>query len=174
MRATNYGVLASHCSGFSCGDPWAWLLHSMWNLPRPGIEPVSSALAGGFLATGPPGKYLPWYLENNTCLSIFIGWLMGLWWRQPHDCYRLRQFRLKTILTWQITHTHASFKDHLNITKPCQGGVSWVHRGLREFRQLVQHQHSWWGTNESRICLPVYDLSSEWQMPSGNPGEKKR
>ena len=29
----------------------------MWNLPGPGIEPVFSALAGGFLATEPPGKF---------------------------------------------------------------------------------------------------------------------
>ena len=28
----------------------------MWDLPEPGIEPVSPALAGGFLTTGPPGK----------------------------------------------------------------------------------------------------------------------
>ena len=28
----------------------------MWNLPGPGIEPVSPALAGGFLTTAPPGK----------------------------------------------------------------------------------------------------------------------
>ena len=25
-------------------------------VPRPGIEPMSSALEGGFLTTGPPGK----------------------------------------------------------------------------------------------------------------------
>ena len=30
----------------------------MWNLPGPGIEPVSSTLAGGFLSTVPPGKSL--------------------------------------------------------------------------------------------------------------------
>ena len=30
----------------------------MWDLPRPGIEPVSPALAGGFLATVPLGKPL--------------------------------------------------------------------------------------------------------------------
>ena len=30
----------------------------MWDLPRSGIEPVSSALAGGFFTTKPPGK--PW------------------------------------------------------------------------------------------------------------------
>ena len=28
----------------------------MWNLPGPGIKPLSSALAGGFLCTRPPGK----------------------------------------------------------------------------------------------------------------------
>ena len=28
----------------------------MWDLPRPGLEPVSPALAGRFLTTAPPGK----------------------------------------------------------------------------------------------------------------------
>ena len=28
----------------------------MWDLPRPGLEPMSPALAGGFLTTAPPGK----------------------------------------------------------------------------------------------------------------------
>ena len=28
----------------------------MWNLPRPGMEPVSPALPGRFLTTGPPGS----------------------------------------------------------------------------------------------------------------------
>ena len=28
----------------------------MWGLPRPGIQPVSPALAGRFLSTAPPGK----------------------------------------------------------------------------------------------------------------------
>ena len=39
----------------SCGA-WAWLLRSMWDLPRPGIVPVSPAVAGGFLTIAPPGK----------------------------------------------------------------------------------------------------------------------
>ena len=30
--------------------------HSMWNLPRPGTEPVSPALVGRFLSTLAPGK----------------------------------------------------------------------------------------------------------------------
>ena len=32
------------------------LLHSTWDLPGPGIEPVSSALADGLLSTAPPRK----------------------------------------------------------------------------------------------------------------------
>ena len=39
----------------SCGS-WAQLLYGMWDLPRPGLEPVSPALAGRFSATVPPGK----------------------------------------------------------------------------------------------------------------------
>ena len=68
---------ASHCGGFSllrstgalgmpasvvvarglssCGAR-ASLLHGMWDLHGPGLEPVSPALAGGFLTTAPPWK----------------------------------------------------------------------------------------------------------------------
>ena len=39
----------------SCGA-WAQSLCGMWDLPRPGLESVSPALAGRFLTTAPPGK----------------------------------------------------------------------------------------------------------------------
>ena len=39
----------------SCGSR-AQSLHGMWDLPRPGLEPVSPALAGRFSTTAPPGK----------------------------------------------------------------------------------------------------------------------
>ena len=39
----------------NCGSR-AQLLRGMWDLPRPGLEPVSPALAGRFLTTAPPGK----------------------------------------------------------------------------------------------------------------------
>ena len=41
----------------SCGSR-AQSLCSMWDLPRPGLEPVSPALAGRFSTTAPPGKPL--------------------------------------------------------------------------------------------------------------------
>ena len=39
----------------SCGSR-AQLLRGMWDLPRPGLEPVYPALAGRFSTTAPPGK----------------------------------------------------------------------------------------------------------------------
>ena len=41
----------------SCGSR-AQLLRGMWDPPRPGLEPVSPAPAGGFSTTAPPGKPL--------------------------------------------------------------------------------------------------------------------
>ena len=61
----------------SCGSR-AQLLHSMWDLPRPGLEPVSPALAGRFSTTASPGK--PSHVLNTfakLCLNklpIFKNW----------------------------------------------------------------------------------------------------
>ena len=43
------------CRLSNCGSR-AQLLRSMWDLPRPGLEPVSPASAGRFSTTAPPGK----------------------------------------------------------------------------------------------------------------------
>ena len=50
----------------SCGAQ-AQLLHGMWDLPGPGIESMSPALAGGFLTNAPPGNSLKFsfYSEEN-------------------------------------------------------------------------------------------------------------
>ena len=45
------------CRLSNCGSR-AQLLRSMWDPPRPGLEPVSPALAGRFSTTVPPGKPL--------------------------------------------------------------------------------------------------------------------
>ena len=79
------GVRTSHCGGFSCRRAQALgcigfsscafglsscgvqaqLPCSMWNLPRPGTEPRSPAVAGEFLSTGPPGKAHPESLKKK-------------------------------------------------------------------------------------------------------------
>ena len=43
------------CRLSNCGSR-AQSLRGMWDLPRPGLEPVSSAMAGRFSTTAPPGK----------------------------------------------------------------------------------------------------------------------
>ena len=51
------GSRVLECRLSSCGAR-AQLLRGMWDLPGPGLEPVSPALAGGLLTTVPPGKSL--------------------------------------------------------------------------------------------------------------------
>ena len=48
----------------SCGA-WAQLLRGMRDPPRPGLEPVSLALAGRFLTTVPPGKPEKHFFKTN-------------------------------------------------------------------------------------------------------------
>ena len=87
------GTQASHCGGFSCCraqalgaqtsvgmvrrlssfGSWAQLLCSFWDLPRPGIELVSPALAGGFLSTVPTRKSCFCFLGEP--LYFFPQWL---------------------------------------------------------------------------------------------------
>ena len=51
------------CRLSSCGSR-VQLLRGMWDLPRPGLEPASPALAGRFSPTVPPGKPLCYFLIN--------------------------------------------------------------------------------------------------------------
>ena len=48
----------------SCGSR-AQLLCGMWDLPKPGLEPASPALAGGFSTTAPPGKPASFILNTS-------------------------------------------------------------------------------------------------------------
>ena len=56
----------------------AQLLHGMWDLPRPGLEPVSPALAGRFSTTAPPGKPCIFIfnvdMDKPQFLYLFICW----------------------------------------------------------------------------------------------------
>ena len=54
-RLSSYGSRALEHRLSSCGT-WAQLLRGMWDLPGPGLEPMSPALAGGFSTTAPPRK----------------------------------------------------------------------------------------------------------------------
>ena len=59
----------------------------MWDLPGLGLEPVSPALAGGFLTTAPPGKPLMWtifkvfteFVTTLFLLYVLVPWPRGMW-----------------------------------------------------------------------------------------------
>ena len=67
----SWPLVAEHrlqtCRLSNCGSR-AQLLRGMWDLPRPGLEPVSPALAGRFSTTVPPGKPYAgsslWYMRS--------------------------------------------------------------------------------------------------------------
>ena len=63
LRCVGFSLqsMGSRCAGFSSCGTRAQLLHGMWDLPRPGIEPESPALAGRFLTTAPPGRTHSWH-----------------------------------------------------------------------------------------------------------------
>ena len=44
----------------------------MWDLPGPGLEPMSPALGGGFLTTAPPGKSLPLFSLTEIFIEIIV------------------------------------------------------------------------------------------------------
>ena len=80
----------------NCGS-WAHLLRGVWDLPRPGLEPVSPALAGRLSTTAPPGK--PWKFFNSGVSTIaeklpedtFQRQYGGIGWggRRPYNEYEM-------------------------------------------------------------------------------------
>ena len=47
----------------------------MWDLPGPGPEPTSPALAGGFLTTAPPVKSQGGFVKKNYLINYLLVWL---------------------------------------------------------------------------------------------------
>ena len=80
---------APDCGLRSCGS-WAMLPLGMWDLPRPGTEPVSPVMTGGFLTTGSLGKSKkPVSLCNSLksgIKSLLIIWF-SLWNITPYFTY---------------------------------------------------------------------------------------
>ena len=71
LFVAEHGLQACRLS--SCGAG-AQLFYGMWDLPRPGIEPMSPALADGFLTTAPPGK--SHFLKKNFIYLFMLCWVL--------------------------------------------------------------------------------------------------
>ena len=104
----------------SCGSQ-AQLLRSMWDLPRPGLEPVSPALAGRFSTTAPPGKssrtlnsppnWPSWI--HPLYLWSFISYFLDLF---PLDHYFFGRFAWFYFLTHIYIHMLQSYIVFKSIT----------------------------------------------------------
>ena len=74
----------------SCGTR-ASLLRGMWNLPRPGIKPMSPTVAGEFLTTEQPGEPRNFFLRRKqAALTGLI--LVALWFFHCFYLYRYLTF----------------------------------------------------------------------------------
>ena len=81
----------------SCGSR-AQPLRGMWDLPRPGLEPVSPALAGGLPTTAPPGKP-----RQNLFLIWFVAFIFSIWIINSLHIYRSHLFHQKLLqLDWEV------------------------------------------------------------------------
>ena len=73
--------------GFSSQEYWnGWLFPPPEDLPNPGMEAVSPALAGGFFTTEPVVKWLPRWPSGKefTCQVGDVGLIPG-WGRSPGE-----------------------------------------------------------------------------------------
>ena len=73
-QAAGTWALGATARGLSSCGAWTWLPRSLWNPPGPGVEPMSPALAGGFLSTLPRGKTCSVFLK---CPQVWMGFRGG-------------------------------------------------------------------------------------------------
>ena len=107
----------------------------MWNLPRPGFQPLSPALAGRFSSTGPAGKScLPFCIRTFPILSLPSQWFsLLLTWLIP--------LSLMCICAWLHAQSCPTLCNPMDCSPP---GFS-VHR-IFQARIL-----EWVATSSSRI-----------------------
>ena len=121
----------------SCGSQ-AQLLRGMWDLPRPGLEPVSPALAGRFSTTAPPGKPsmnsltgLPFLShcaikQKEHELSLRCSSSLVIWGIQQHTFTRTAKIRQHT-----LTRIDKNV-EQLELTYHC-----WKHKLIKPFWQSL-------------------------------------
>ena len=113
----------------------------MWDHPRPGIEPVSPALAGRFLTTGPPGKSLQeFFLRGCNRVSGF---------ERLHIVQEISSSSILLFLVIKATSLVAQLEKNL----PAM--------------QVTKVQSLSWGDPMERESLPTLGFLSENPMDSG-------
>ena len=106
----------------------------MWDLPTPGLEPVSPALAGGFFTTAPPGKFPRVVFYMFVCQEHSLGDV------QP---FLSSSFFSTSPLHPQRTHSRSWSRCPSGVTHmQCTQAVLYVHQPGSIFPQGTQLSHT--------------------------------
>ena len=164
----------------SCGAR-AQLLRGMWDLPRPGLEPVSPALAGRLSTTAPPGKPMAGFYTSRKndyfCLPYF---LLG-----TYSCSITvsKAQSLKLVLSPSgtcrlliiYTLTREGFKSCTRRKSGWQK-CNWVLRARAPPRMQWEpstHQAPWMLSSDTQTLIPEGDVNnkswSTWSLVHGHP-----
>ena len=135
----------------------------MWDLPRPGLEPMSPALAGGFLTTAPPGKSLTIFFNLYDLIMAndhFTHYTQkSVTFLQPDENYILSNGI--TFLAWSVT----AFGSNLDSVQVIRAQLN---NKNSEVKLLSQ---SWeavaWETHINP-GVPVYYLTTQMKRQSGH------
>ena len=107
----------------NCGSR-AQLLRGRWDRPRPGLEPVSPALAGRFSTTAPPGKTpLPIFIPVVSVFGVF----REQYWKNQLFIFTTAFSRID-FEWWQI-FTKCYLSVFSSSFLPCQKCITRLHPG---------------------------------------------
>ena len=128
-RHTGFGSCGSRaleCRLSSCGAG-ASLLRGLWDLPRPGLEPMSPALAGGFLTTAPPGK--PCHFNKSKPVEYWLFHMVqlkhfGVW--QTFLCLREKLMWLFLRKKISLEHIFGILFGHWHWWLTCVASFLWT------------------------------------------------
>ena len=131
----------------------------MWDLPRPGIEPVSLALAGRLLTTAPPGKALFLHNYQHTMAGL-----------QPRMWSQIREWVYDSLLHHRITKRRPSLlKKDISLQKTAPA-LEFLSRPVGGGKFSA---HSLWGPaalliSVGSLCdhrIPVKGFPTHSQLP---------
>ena len=144
----------------------------MWDLPRPGLEPVSPAFADRFLTTAPPGKSLLLFLYDPWAENIFyfFKWLKKFKRRISGLCENCKKFQLQCLLIKFYWHTAMPIRLRIGCGCSCipRAELSWDRDRLQSLNYLL--------SGPLRVCWPlpfnemVQASRITWQRPKVEVG----
>ena len=119
----------------------------MWDLPRPGFEPVSPALAGRFSTTAPPGKPVYWlFCVIYRTISINCCWSEANRLQNISPAHMGLFGIIRELQFWVCHHgeSHASPMELHHGKFPCTAREELFYRGEKEVGMAIVKKTNPW------------------------------